>query len=141
MEQALAELIWKQRLVVIVLVTFAVLAVLLAAVGVYGVTSYAVAQRTHEVGVRLALGASTQDVLWQLLGQGMLIVVVGLALGLIGSLGLMRLIRSLLFGVEPTDATTLATVSLLLTGVTLVACYVPVRRATRIDPVTALRHE
>jgi putative ABC transport system permease protein len=120
---------------------FAASALLLAAVGIYGTVSYSVAQRNREIGIRMALGASVRDVLRMVLRQGIALALGGVALGLIGSAGLTWLLSSMLFGVRPTDPLTLACVAALLTGVALLASYIPARRATRVDPLVALRYE
>ena len=120
---------------------FALAALLLAVAGIYGVTAYSVARRTHEIGVRMALGARAGDVLRLVLGQGLLTVAAGVAVGTGGSFVLTRAIQSLLFGVGANDPVTFAGVALLLTLVALLATYVPARRASRLDPVAALRHE
>jgi putative ABC transport system permease protein len=113
----------------------------MSAVGIYAVISFSVAQRTHEIGVRRALGAHPRDVLKLVVRQGLLPVTIGLAFGLAISFGLLRLLSTWLYGVRPADPRTLATVSIALLGAALLASYVPARRATRVDPLTALRYE
>jgi ABC-type antimicrobial peptide transport system permease subunit len=120
---------------------FAALALVLAAVGIYGVMAYAVAQRTREIGVRLALGAQSRDVLNMVLVGGGKLAAFGLALGLVGSLGMTYFLRSQLYGVSSSDPLTYFTVAVLLGAVALAACYLPARRATRVDPLVALRYE
>jgi putative ABC transport system permease protein len=120
---------------------FASVALLLAGVGIFGVMSFAVTQRTHEVGVRMALGASGSEVVRLIVGQGLRLTSVALLLGLAAALGATRLMASELYGVTPSDPVTFATVPLVLCAVAALACYLPARRASRLDPLTALRRE
>ncbi len=141
MEHIVSESVTQPRFNLFLLGLFGSIALLLSAAGIYGVTTYTVTQRTHELGIRLALGAQVSDVLKLVLGQGMVVITVGLVLGLAAAFALMRLMRSLLFGVGENDPLTFTAITLVLFIVALVACYVPARRATKVDPLTALRYE
>ncbi|HEX8748974.1 MAG TPA: FtsX-like permease family protein, partial [Pyrinomonadaceae bacterium] len=141
MEQVIAESIASRRFAMLLMTIFAVVALLMASVGIYGVMSYSVTQRTHEIGIRMALGASARDVLKMVVGQGMLLVLIGLGCGLLGAFAVTRVMSSMLFGVSTTDPLTFMVISLLLALVAFLACYIPARRATRVDPMTALRYE
>jgi putative ABC transport system permease protein len=141
MDQLISTSVAQPRLNLSLLVAFAALALILSAVGVYGVMAYAVTQRTHEIGIRMALGALPADVLRQVIAEGGRLAACGVALGLVAALALTRLMASLLFGVKPTDPVTFTAVAATLVSVALAACYIPACRATRVDPIIALRYE
>ena len=141
MEEILSASLAFHRFLMLLLVAFAGLAVALAAVGIYGVMSYLVTQSTREIGVRIALGAQPRQVLGVVIGRGMLMAGSGAAVGLAGALALTRLLAHQLYDVQPTDALTFGAVTALLLLVALVACFLPARRATKVDPVVALRYE
>src|SRR5215813_902696 len=141
MEQIVAQSVAARRFSMLLLTVFALVALALASLGIYGLMSYAVAQRTREIGVRMALGAQSGDVVKLVVGQGMKLALIGVTIGLIASLVLTRTMKTLLFGISATDPMTFAAIALLLTFVALLACFVPARRATTIDPLTTLRQE
>jgi putative ABC transport system permease protein len=141
LDQLLYESAAQPRFQTALLGSFSALALLLAVIGIYGVTSYSVLQRTHEIGVRMALGARAADVMRLVMGQGGTLALIGVALGLAGALALTRFLRNLLFEVQPTDVATFISVAILLFTAALAACYLPARRAMRVDPTVALRHE
>jgi putative ABC transport system permease protein len=141
MTDVIAKSIWQQRLYAILFGVFAVMALILASIGIYGVISYVVTQRTHEIGIRLALGAQAGDVLRLVVRQGMTLTIIGLVIGLAASFALTRLMASLLFSVSATDPMTFVAISALLAFVAFLACYIPARRATKVDPMIALRYE
>jgi predicted permease len=141
LNEVISDSFSARRLSMILLGVFAALALVLACAGIYGVISYLVGQRTHEIGVRIALGAQRSDVLRLMLGQGARMALLGVCVGVAASLGLTRLMSRLLFGVSATDPLTFAGVGVTLALVALAACYIPARRALRVDPLVALRHE
>jgi putative ABC transport system permease protein len=141
MEEIISASTADTRLPLVVLGVFASMALVLAAVGIYGVVSYSVSQRTHEMGIRMALGARRQDALRLVVAQGFKFALLGVTIGIIGALGLTRFLSSFLYGVNPTDPLTFIMVSLILSSVALMASYIPARRATKVDPMVALRYE
>jgi putative ABC transport system permease protein len=141
MDQRMSESLSPQRFTMLLLGAFAGLAVLLAAVGIYSVMSYSVSRRTNEIGIRVALGASRDNVLLLVVRQGLMLALIGSAIGIAGALMLSRVMRSQLYGVQPTDPVTFITVAGLLMVVVLAASYIPARRAIRVDPIMALRYE
>jgi putative ABC transport system permease protein len=141
MDQLLGSSMAQRRLTMTLLVGFAALALLLAAIGLYGVISYSVKQRTHELGIRIAVGAQAGDVLRLILTQGLRLNLIGVMIGLAAAFGMTRWMETLLFGVRPTDPLTFTVITVALTLVALVSCWLPARRATKIDPIFALRSE
>ena len=141
LDNQLGGFLTQRRFQTSLLVGFSIAALLMAAIGIYGLIQYSIATRTHEIGIRMAVGAQAGEIFRMILGEGLKLCLIGLVLGLLGALWLSRASSSLLFGVAPTDPLTLLTVSLLLTAVALSACYFPARRATKVEPVIALRHE
>jgi putative ABC transport system permease protein len=141
MDERLSNSVAQRRFQTILLGVFASLALVIVAAGIYGVISYAVSQRTYEIGIRMALGAQASDVLRIVIWRGMSLTLVGVALGLAAALALTRVMKNLLFEVSATDPATFALIALLLIGVALIASYIPARRATKVDPLQALRHE
>jgi putative ABC transport system permease protein len=141
MDEIRAESVQNERLNLTLLSLFAGIALVLAIVGIYGVMSYSVTQRTHEIGIRMAVGARPRDVFAMIIGHGMKLALIGVGIGLVGAFALTRLMASMLFGVEPTDATTYGAIAALLIAVALLACYLPGRRATKVEPTISLRYE
>jgi putative ABC transport system permease protein len=141
LDQHIARKLVRPKFQMTLLGIFSGIAFAIAMMGIYGVISYSVSQRTHEIGIRMALGAQRGDILKMVVGQGMLLVIVGVGIGLAGAFVLTRFLESLLFGVAPTDPATFAAVAAVLAAVALLACYLPARRATKVDPMVALRYE
>src|SRR5580700_1683453 len=141
MEEIIAESLAARRFSMILLGIFATLALLLSSIGIYGLISYVVGQRTREIGIRMALGAQRRTVLWLILGEGMKMAMIGVVVGIVAAAGLTRLMSQLIYGVSAADPVTFAGVTIVLTAVAFVACYVPARRAMRVDPMVALRYE
>ena len=141
MDRVVSESVSRRRFQMFIILVFAGVALLLAGIGIYGVVSYSVTERTNEIGIRLALGAERRDVLRLVLKQGMIPAVAGVSIGLVAAFALTRLIRSLLFEVSATDPATLTVIAVVLTIVALLACWIPARRATKVDPMTALRYQ
>jgi putative ABC transport system permease protein len=141
MDEIRAESVAPERLNLTLLSIFAGLALVLAIVGIYGVMSYSVTQRTHEIGIRMAIGARPRDVFTMILGHGMKLTLIGVGIGLLLAFALTRLMETMLFGVQPTDVPTFTGISVLLISVALLACYLPGRRATKVEPTISLRYE
>jgi putative ABC transport system permease protein len=141
LDEVVSGALAERRFTMLLLALFAATALALSAIGIYGVMAYFVTQRTHEIGIRMALGASRRDVLSMVLGQGVRLAAAGVAAGVIGALLVTRAIAALLFMVGPRDPWTIASLSATLSAVALLACYIPARRATRVDPIRALRYE
>jgi ABC-type antimicrobial peptide transport system permease subunit len=141
MEELVADSVAPPRVRTVLLGTFASVALLLAAIGVYGVPAYSVAQRRPEIGIRVALGAQRQDILWLVVGRGLQLTLAGLAIGSVGSLALAFALRGFLFQVKPADPVTFMGVGVVLLFAAVVACYVPARRAARVDPLITLHYE
>ena len=141
MDALVSRSLGERRFNLLLLCAFAAIALVLAGVGIYGLISFSISQRTHEIGVRMALGARTRDITKMILGEGLALALIGVTVGVVGALGLTRLLKGLLFGVTPTDPITFAAITVLIVALALVASYLPARRATRVDPMVALRYE
>jgi putative ABC transport system permease protein len=141
MDELRAESVASERLNLMLLSIFAGIALVLAIVGIYGVMSYSVTQRTHEIGIRMAIGARPRDVFAMILGHGMKLTLIGVVIGLALAFAATRLMGTMLFGVAPTDLTTFSVISVLLISVAALACYLPGRRATKVEPTISLRYE
>ena len=141
MNEVLARSMAERRFALDIIGIFAILALILATIGIYGVMAYAVSQRTHEIGIRIALGAQRADILRMTISEGLTLVAFGLTAGLIGAAILTQFVRTMLYGVNPTDPITFVAVPTLLAAVALLACYLPARRATQVDPLVALRED
>jgi ABC-type antimicrobial peptide transport system permease subunit len=141
MDQVISKSTTSRRFSLFLLGGFASLALILSAIGIYGVIAFSVVRRVHEMGIRIALGAQRRDVLRLVIGQGMLLLGVGMIIGTLGALALTRALAGFLYGIRPTDPATFATVVAILATVAFLACYIPARRATRVDPMIALRYE
>jgi putative ABC transport system permease protein len=141
MQNIASEFVAPRRLTMLISGLFAGLALLLAMIGLYGVISYSVAQRNHELGIRMALGARKGDILRLIVAQGFRLAMAGIVVGMAGALALTRVLASILFGIRPNDPLTLGVVAITLVAVTLLACYIPARRATKVDPMVALKYE
>jgi putative ABC transport system permease protein len=141
MDSVVSTFLAEQRFALELLGIFAGVALLLASIGIYGVMAYTFSRRTNEIGIRMAMGAKRMDIFKMAVTEGTVTIALGVAAGLLGSLGMTQFLRSMLFSVKTTDPVTFASIAVLLAGVTLLACLVPARRATRVDPLIALRHE
>jgi ABC-type antimicrobial peptide transport system permease subunit len=141
MNDVFGESVSERRFVAVLLGAFAGVALLLAAVGTYGILSYTVSERRHEIGIRMALGATRSTVLGLVLRQGAILTGIGLAAGVIAAVALSRVMRTLVFNVRPSDPLTMGAVTIFIALIALVACYIPARRATRVDPIVVLREE
>jgi putative ABC transport system permease protein len=141
LNEVVAKSLADRRFALTILAVFAGVALLLASIGIYGVMAYTFSQRTHEIGVRVALGAQRGDILRMALGEGMLLVAIGLGVGLIGAAIVTRFLRSMLFSVTATDPLTFVSIAVLLASVALFACFIPAQRATQVDPLVALRED